>query len=486
MANLPTPANSWPMRRKPIIAPRCPLDLMRQGSKQAATQDVEAVSHLLGFEANLICDGRSPPRPVNYLLAGIRRPEGVVIDPMKRSLVVVDARAGHGSEIAGFQPDSPISVILEEDLVGFLPDPVPGQTMEDVTIAEAAFCEHVIALNADGEGKPGVIDNCQAGSECGSLLAEQERIEPPLAPQNAGKIALASDQIVEQAARDILRDCLDQIATNFFVVRKLDDIEGPHQLRVGLRRLRTAFLVYKSALDSTEMARLSGEAKWLGQEVGRLRDLDVVAHVIVMREATLHPDEPGLSALAEVLAKQAAERRDQIRTLLIGTRAQAFLSDLAQFVEMRGWLVPADLAQTGRLAVPVVDLAPRLLNKRWKKVSKAARGLETLTADQRHTLRKELKTLRYAVEFFAPLFPAKRVDPFLKALKTLTTVFGDLNDSATVRAMLADTEPAGLGGWTTQRAVGWVIGASQARAAFAWSRAQALWRCLDGIRPFWK
>lgn len=55
MANLPTPANSWPMRRKPIIAPRCPLDLMRQGSKQAATQDVEAVSHLLGFEANLIC-----------------------------------------------------------------------------------------------------------------------------------------------------------------------------------------------------------------------------------------------------------------------------------------------------------------------------------------------------------------------------------------------------------------------------------------------
>ncbi|WP_287173820.1 DUF3141 domain-containing protein [Mesorhizobium sp.] len=98
------------------------------------------MSHLLGFEANLICDGRSPPRPVNYLLAGIRRPEGVVIDPMKRSLVVVDARAGHGSEIAGFQPDSPISVILEEDLVGFLPDPVPGQTMEDVTIAEAAFC----------------------------------------------------------------------------------------------------------------------------------------------------------------------------------------------------------------------------------------------------------------------------------------------------------------------------------------------------------
>ena len=58
----------------------------------------------------------------------------------------------------------------------------------------------------------------------------------------------------------------------------------------------------------------------------------------------------------------------------------------------------------------------------WKKVGKHAHGLETLTADQRHKLRKELKKLRYAVEFFSSLFPAKRVDPFLKRLKKLQTV----------------------------------------------------------------
>ena len=154
-------------------------------------------------------------------------------------------------------------------------------------------------------------------------------------------------QIAEHAARDVLRDCLDQIATNFVVVRKLDDIEGPHQLRIGLRRLRSVFSVYKSALESPEMGRLSGEAKWLGQEVGRLRDLDVVANDIVGREAALHPDEPGLSALAEALARQAGEQRDHVRTLLMGARAQAFLIDLAQFVETRGWLVPADFAPDG-------------------------------------------------------------------------------------------------------------------------------------------
>ena len=320
----------------------------------------------------------------------------------------------------------------------------------------------------------------------GYLLAEEGWIEPPLAAQHATTIAVDRDQIAEQAARNILRDCLNQIAANFVVVRKLDDIEGPHQLRIGLRRLRSVFSVYKSALESAEMARINDEAKWLGQEVGRLRDLDVVANDIVGREAALHSDEPGLLTLAEELARQASAQRDCVRTLLTGERAQAFLIDLAQFIETRGWLVPADFAQTERLAVPVVDLAHRGLNKRWKKAARAAQGLETLTAEQRHALRKELKKLRYSVEFFSPLFPSKRVEAFLKGLKKLQTVFGDLNDVATVRRMFASPQAPGTGDGTTQRAIGWVIGASQARAELGWTKAQALWRDLEETRPFWK
>ena len=63
-----------------------------------------------------------------------------------------------------------------------------------------------------------------------------------------------------------------------------------------------------------------------------------------------------------------------------------------------------------------------------------------MNVDQRHELRKELKKLRYAAEFLSPLFPAKRVDPFLKRLKKLQTVFGDLNDAATVKAMFGGAE----------------------------------------------
>lgn len=319
----------------------------------------------------------------------------------------------------------------------------------------------------------------------GYLLAEEGRIDLLLAPRNAEDVAIDADEIAEHAARNILRECLDQIATNVVVVRKLEDSEGPHQLRIGLRRLRSVFSVYAPVLESPEMTRLNDEARWIGQEVGRLRDIDVVTNDIVQREAGTHPDEPGLAALSGMLSRQATQVRQRLRELLAGARVQAFLIGLTRFVETRGWLVPQDFDQTARLAEPVTQLAGQALGKRWKRVRKRARGIETLDAEQRHELRKELKKLRYAAEFFSSLYPAKRVDPFLKRMKKLQTVLGDLNDAATVKTVLPGTD-ATAGDPTAQRAIGWVIGASQARAEHGWSGAKALWRNLKGIHPFWK
>src|SRR5215813_8901194 len=318
----------------------------------------------------------------------------------------------------------------------------------------------------------------------GYLLAGEGRIDPPLAPRKAEAIALDPTQTAEQAARDILRECFDQITANMVVVQKMDDPEGPHQLRVGLRRLRSAFSVFTLVLQSPELARLGEEARWLGEEVGRLRDIDVV-NDIVRREADSHPGEPGLSTLADGLSEQAAEVRGQLRKCLTEARAQAFLIDLARFAETRGWLVPQDFVRTEQLAALSV-LAESALSKRWRKVGKRARGLKTLDVGQRHELRKELKKLRYAVEFLSPLFLAKRVEPFVKRLKKLQTVFGDLNDAATVKAMFARTEVRCGSDLLAQRAIGWVIGASQARAEYSWAGARAIWRDLKETRPFWK
>ena len=112
--------------------------------------------------------------------------------------------------------------------------------------------------------------------------------------------------------------------------------------------------------------------------------------------------------------------------------------------------------------------------------------METLDAEHRHELRKELKKLRYAVEFLAPLYPDKRIEPFLKRLKKLQDVFGELNDAATRQGDVCRRRRAAGGAMlTAQRAIGWLIGASQARAEHGWAGAKALWKDLEETKPFW-
>jgi pimeloyl-ACP methyl ester carboxylesterase len=143
------------------------MDVMRQRGNQYREHTARAAPHVLSFDFDLMMDGRKLDRPVNYALIRIRQPEGVEVDPRKRPFVIFDPRAGHGPGIGGFKADSEIGVALAAGhpcyFVGFLPDPMPGQTLEDVTRAEAKFLERVIALHPEADGKPCVIGNCQGG-----------------------------------------------------------------------------------------------------------------------------------------------------------------------------------------------------------------------------------------------------------------------------------------------------------------------------------
>jgi len=142
-------------------------DVMRQRSNQYREHLAQTAPHVLDYHGELILDGRMLARPVNYGLVRIVPPEGVEIDLKRRPFVIVDPRAGHGPGIGGFKADSEIGVAMKAGhpcyFVGFLPDPMPGQTLEDVGRAEAAFLEKVIALHPEADGKPCVIGNCQAG-----------------------------------------------------------------------------------------------------------------------------------------------------------------------------------------------------------------------------------------------------------------------------------------------------------------------------------
>jgi hypothetical protein len=133
-------------------------DVLRQRRNDYLEQSSRTAPHVLSFGFNLLIDGRTLPKPVNYALVEIVPPTDVAIDPRKRPFIVFDPRAGHGPGIGGMKHDSEIGVALRAGhpcyFVGFLPKPELGQTIADVCRAEAHFVRVVAERHRDADGKP--------------------------------------------------------------------------------------------------------------------------------------------------------------------------------------------------------------------------------------------------------------------------------------------------------------------------------------------
>src|SRR6516164_2185889 len=159
-------------------------DVMRQRGNQFRERLTKTAPHVLEYEVELITDGRTLDRPVNYALVRVIPPAGIEIDTKRRPFVIVDPRAGHGPGIGGFKADSEIGVAFRAGhpcyFIGFLPEPMPGQTIEDIARAEAIFLEKVIALHPGADGKPCVIGNCQAGWAVMMLAAVRPELFGPI------------------------------------------------------------------------------------------------------------------------------------------------------------------------------------------------------------------------------------------------------------------------------------------------------------------
>jgi pimeloyl-ACP methyl ester carboxylesterase len=160
------------------------LDVLRERGNTYLERSVRTAPHVLTFQFEVVRDGRGLSKPVNYVLVHIVPPAGTVIDPAKPAFVVVDPRAGHGPGIGGMKAESEIGEALKAGhacyFIGFLPQPVPGQTIEDVCAAEAAFIEEVAARHPEAQGKPVIVGNCQAGWQIMLMAAIRPDIVGPI------------------------------------------------------------------------------------------------------------------------------------------------------------------------------------------------------------------------------------------------------------------------------------------------------------------
>src|SRR6185437_6266393 len=163
-------------------------DTLRQRGNNFLAHEGAGKPPLLAYDYELIADGRSFEHPVNHALVRIVAPDGVVVDPTLRPFIIIDPRAGHGPGIGGFKEDSEVGVALKAGhpvyFVIFYPVPEPGQTLADVTDAEAEFVRIVAERHPDS-AKPVLVGNCQGGWAVMMLAAARPEIAGALVVNGA-------------------------------------------------------------------------------------------------------------------------------------------------------------------------------------------------------------------------------------------------------------------------------------------------------------
>jgi pimeloyl-ACP methyl ester carboxylesterase len=141
-------------------------DTLRQRGNNWLAHEKAGKPPLMDFEWEIVADARDFERPANYALVRIIPPTGVKIEPDRRPFVIIDPRAGHGPGIGGFKQDSQVGVALKAGhpvyFVIFFPEPVPGQSLADVSYAEAEFLR-MVGERHPKTRKPVVVGNCQGG-----------------------------------------------------------------------------------------------------------------------------------------------------------------------------------------------------------------------------------------------------------------------------------------------------------------------------------
>jgi inorganic triphosphatase YgiF len=315
-------------------------------------------------------------------------------------------------------------------------------------------------------------------AERGYLLAASA---VPL-PVKARPIPLSEQLGVPDALRAIAYGCIDHLQANEQGVLDSEDIEYMHQARVAVRRLRSAFSIFRPAFPSEMLEPWIDELRWLARTLGDARDWDVLMSETLPAVCEALPSEPGLHQLMERCVDLQAAARRGARDAVASKRYTATLLGLLGFFLRAPWQVAEDIGAAER-ARPLVEFAGAVLDDRHRKVVKHGAAVAKLDAAQLHALRIRVKKLRYAAEFFATLYPRKDVRPYVDALSDLQELLGTLNDAATADRIARALRDEGDTGQV--EGLGLLRGWCAARGQVSRKQLGKAWARFEKCARFW-
>ena len=264
---------------------------------------------------------------------------------------------------------------------------------------------------------------------------------------------------------EIAGACIRHYRFNEALLLEGDGAEAIHQARVAIRRLRSAFSLFRPLFEGDDRAALlSVDLRWLAGELGTIRDIDVLRPRL---------DASQRAALAVIRDGKFAH----VRTVLMSARVRLLPIELSEWLTIGRW--QSDPADPGLRDRNIRSFAGDRLDRLRRRIRRDGRKLTHLDDEHRHEVRKDAKKLRYAAEFFVSLYTGRkarrRLEDFLDHLEDLQDRLGQLNDIAAVPELLA---ALGLD-------VEVPVPSSKARKKLIAEAAECFDRLID-VKRFWR
>jgi inorganic triphosphatase YgiF len=319
-----------------------------------------------------------------------------------------------------------------------------------------------------------------------SMVSKAERgyrlvTHQPPSSSKAPPLTLANDISARDGIRMIFRASLGHLLDNQ-AAALASDASGIHQMRVAIRRLRSALKLFRPVIASPETVWVEGELKWLGTELGRARDWDVLATSTLDRVAKGAAVSDAIKALHPAVAVQRRAAHKAASRAITGPRYTTFVLAFGLWIEEGHWHEGLDARHRRQLPKRFIKLANDILDRAAEKAAKRGRHIARANSRERHQLRKALKGLRYATDFLGTLYPVKRTKHFKQMLGDLQDCLGLLNDNAAAAHLLDTLVRADKRRSTSARRIKAALHHHEMECV---EGLPAIYRRYEKLKPFW-
>ena len=302
------------------------------------------------------------------------------------------------------------------------------------------------------------------------------------APRHTGAPHVPQGLTVDQALVRITAHLADVIVYWSQSAPAGDTDEPVHQMRVAVRRLRSALAVFRRGAPHSAIGAVAPELKALAARLGAARDWDVFLSETGAAVQQAFPSDRRIASMTAAAEKRRAAAYDALGAYLRSAAWHRLALSLSLLPSMRPWADrPADAPPSETLQAPAEAYAAQALQRAFKHVLAGGEDLSALAPHALHDVRKRAKMLRYATEFFAPLFPTRAVRRFVDRLVDLQEALGTLNDGTVAADLMAQLAGGADRAFAAGVVQGYVAASTRPAADAAWKA----WRKLAKHETFW-